>query len=393
MAACFVVLLACSGSRVVPHGAGAAGSAAAAGSRASVAGNTGGRPDAGHAGATHVADASTLDAGATQSRTDAAVVQRPDTQHDAGSSADSGGDTQPRDAGARRGLRGAFLELSNDRSASFFQSAVKEMAELHMDIAIVQTESYLQQPNFARNPVDRALIRAVLDQGATSGLAIHLGLALPEWGNGDERLASDASFVDGAISASKQSLDSLLQDFADHPAWAGCYLSVELWTPGSAGQLGQLPRYASEVSQYVKQKGAFAVSISPFISDSAKDDGVATRTAFSALLAGASIDIVALQDGVGARGLSITQLSANLPYYRAMLDACQNHCEVWANVESFASNSMNAATWERFLAQMQTLAPLVPNQISYEYTHYLMPSGPGGTTATALNTAYRAWLQ
>jgi hypothetical protein len=205
-------------------------------------------------------------------------------------------------------------------------------------------------------------------------------------------LALPLFFTDGSINASKQSLDLLLQDFADHPAWAGCYLSVELWTPGSAGQLGQLPRYASEVSQYVKQKGAFAVSISPFISDSATDDGVATRIAFSALLAVGSIDIAALQDGVGARGLATTQLSANLPYYRAMLDACQNHCEVWANVESFASNSMNAATWERFLAQMQTLAPLVPNQITYEYTHYLMPSGPGGATATALNTAYRAWL-
>jgi hypothetical protein len=397
-AACFLALVACSGTGGMSHDAAAAGNSADAGSRALGAGGTSGGADAGHAGhaaqkgTTHAADASVLDAGTTPSRADATVVQQPGTL-DAGPAADSGSDARAPGAGARHGLRGAFLELSNDRSASFFQSAIEEMAELHMDIAVVQTESYLQQPNFARNPVDRALIRAVLDQAATSGLKVHLGLALPEWGNGDESLASNASFIDGAISASKQSLDMLLQDFAGHAAWSGCYLSVELWTPGSAGQLGQLPRYASEVSQYVKQKGSFAVSISPFISDSAKDDGAATRTAFAALLSASAIDIVALQDGVGARGLSTAKLDANLPYYRAMIDACQSRCEVWANVESFNSDFTTAASWERFLAQMQTLAPLVPSQITYEYTHYLMPSGAGAASATALNKAYRAWLQ
>src|SRR6185295_11969058 len=63
--------------------------------------------------------------------------------------------THPHDAGMRRGLRGAFLELSNDHPASLYRDAITEMAELGMDTAIVQTESYLEQPSFARNPVDR----------------------------------------------------------------------------------------------------------------------------------------------------------------------------------------------------------------------------------------------
>jgi hypothetical protein len=313
-------------------------------------------------------------------------------------SADTGnapgpGDASTQDAGARRGLRGAFLELSNDRSATFFRTAVQEMAALGMDTVVVQTESYLQQPSFARNAVDRGLLRAVLDQAATSGLKVHLGLALPEWGNGDQTLANDTAFVDGVIAAGKQSLDALLVDFAGHAAWAGCYLSLELWTPGSAAELGQLPRYVTELSKYAKQKGAFVVSMSPFVSDVAKDDGAATKTAFGAMFSSASVDIVALQDGAGARGLSVQQLGANVPYYRAMLDACKGKCAVWANVESFNADFTTAASWTRFLAQMQTLAPLVPDQISYEYTHYLMPSGPGGASATALHSAYAGWLR
>jgi hypothetical protein len=89
-----------------------------------------------------------------------------------------------------------------------------------MDIAIVQTESYLEQPDFARNAVDRDLLRAVLDQAQSSAIRVHVGLALPEWGNGDETVARDATFVDGAIAASKTSLDILLADFAGHAAWA-----------------------------------------------------------------------------------------------------------------------------------------------------------------------------
>jgi hypothetical protein len=288
-------------------------------------------------------------------------------------------------------LRGAFLELSNDHPARLYRDAIIEMATLGMDLAVVQTESYLEQPDFARNAVDRSLLRAVLDQAASSGIRVHIGLALPEWGNGDETLARDATFVDGAIAASKASLDALLADFAGHDAWAGCYLSIELWTPNRLDQLGELPRYVRELSRYVKQQGAFAVSMSPFVSELATDGGDGTRAAFSALFADAEVDLVALQDGAGARDLSPAQLANNLPYYQAMIDACADRCEVWANVEAFASDLTSATTWTRFSAQMQALAPLVPNQLTYEYTSDLMSSSTAAG-AGALHSAYASWL-
>jgi len=42
---------------------------------------------------------------------------------------------------------------------------------------------------------------------------------------------------------------------------------------------------------------------------------------------------------------------------------------------------------------MQTLAALIPNQITYEYTHFMMPSGPGGSAAAALHNSYANWLR
>ncbi len=302
-------------------------------------------------------------------------------------SAGAGGDSQ-----TRKGLRGAFLLVLNSEPASFYEGAVDEMAELGMDQLIVQTESYLTQPSFGRNAVDRALLRAVLDRAAQDGLAVSLGLALPEWGNGDVSAAVDADFVDGVIAASKSSLDTLLSEFADESAWTGCYLPLELWTPGSDGQLGELLRYVSEVSQYVRQKRACVVSISPFISDLASDDGVLTESAYAPLFAEGAVDVVFLQDGVGARGQSSEQIAGNMPYYAAMQRACASHCVVWANVESFEPDFTTPAAWSRFQVQIETLRDLVPDQVTYEYSHYFMASGPGGSAAAALHDAYSTWL-
>jgi hypothetical protein len=127
------------------------------------------------------------------------------------------------------------------------------------------------------------------------------------------------------------------------------------------------------------------------VSTLATDGGASTRAAFSALFADADVDLVALQDGAGARDLSPSQLAGNLPYYQAMIDACADRCQAWANVEAFAPDQTSATTWMRLNAQMQTLAPVVPNQITYEYTNYLMSSG-GVTGASALHAAYASWL-
>jgi len=290
----------------------------------------------------------------------------------------------------RRGLSGAFVLVTNDRSATFYRTALAEMADLQMHDVIVQTESFLQAPDFSRNAVDRALLGALLDQASALGLQVHLGLALPEWGNGDVAAADDPAFIDGVIEASEQSFDGLLAEFGQQPAWTGVYLPLELWTPGSADGLGQLPRYVAQVTAHVKQARALSVAMSPFISTLGDGDGAATEAAYAAIFDNAAVDIVALQDGVGARSVPVSQLGDNLPYYQAMLRACEGRCEVWANVESF--DGEGPAQWERFLAQMQTLATLVPAQLTYEYTHYLMPSGSGGADAAALHADYAAWL-
>jgi hypothetical protein len=78
----------------------------------------------------------------------------------------------------------------NSPDDAFWMAAVGHMASLHMDVAVIQTEAYLSLDG-SRNAVLEARLRAVLDQSASEGIGVYLGLVLPEYCNGDPACADD----------------------------------------------------------------------------------------------------------------------------------------------------------------------------------------------------------
>ncbi len=263
-------------------------------------------------------------------------------------------------------LRGAFLQVPNTHDPAYWGKVVERMAELEMDTAIVQTESYLTSGG-ERNAVLDAHLLAVLDAAKANGLGVYLGLVLPEYGNGSLSHAEDAGFVNATIAASQDSITRVMKRFGTHEAFVGWYLPLELWTPDAAG-LYELPRYVSEVSQSAKAAKPLPVLISPFISDLALTTEP-TRALVEELAA--SVDIVALQDGVGARNLSASDLATKVtPFVEAARAGCESGgCELWVNAESFASGG-GPAPIERFAAQLDAAHALGAFTVTYEFSNY-----------------------
>lgn len=282
------------------------------------------------------------------------------------------------------GLRGAFLQVLNAPSAEHFAGAVEKMAELKFDTAILQTESYLTSEG-ERNAVLEENLRAVLDAAGDHELRVFVGLVLPEYGNGSLTHAKDPEFVDTVVSASQTSIDLVMQRFGDHPAFFGWYLPLELWTPSTEG-LFELPRYVEEVSQAAKLAKDLPVLISPFISDLATSPEP-TQDLIEVL--GSSVDYVALQDGVGARGLGVADLETKVkPYAQAVISACATTgCAAWMNVEAFTLPS-EAAPTERFLGQLDLALELHIPAVSYEFSNYFL-DGSGTPNALFLAVAER----
>jgi hypothetical protein len=302
-------------------------------------------------------------------------------------------------AAGKPALRGAFLEVTNDYSAGQWTAAVKEMHALHMKLVIIQTESYLT--GTTRNPVLETNIVAVLDAAAKANMKVWIGLVLPENGNGSELMADDDAFVRDVITASEMSIARIATKFANHAAFDGWYLPLELWTPGPKG-LGKLPTYVDEVSALCKAAKVKTIAISPFISPLAEKPE-ATTSAFAGILKQSDVSVVLLQDGVGARNVEPRDFPEKVtPYVSAMKAAVDDargvgpDIEFWINAESFQTLNPGTANQKRVPAPLgrfpKQLELAGQDVVTYEYYNFLSPNGPGKDAAKNLVDEYKAWL-
>ncbi len=272
----------------------------------------------------------------------------------------------------RHPVRGAFLSGLDEHDAAYWRRAVRDMRQIGMDVAIIQTEAYLEASAGAwtLDAVEQSLIEAVLDEAARNTMRVFVGLALAEGGNGDLRAASDRAFVTAVIDESIKSATRVRDRYGASPAFAGFYLPLETWTPGSRGELGLLPDYLGQVSRHCRSLApSKEIAISPFISDLATDPKL-TETTYASILAASEIDVVMLQDGVGARGIAVAAFETRVKPYLVAMKAAADAAgrQMWVNAESFAGDA--PAPRGRFQAQVKMARALTPSVVTFDYASY-----------------------
>ena len=83
-------------------------------------------------------------------------------------------------------------------------------------------------------------------------------------------------------------------------------------------------------------------------------------------------DIFAPQDGVGAGGLTVYQLSEWFEKIRQAVNT-KPGLKLWANVESFDSRFWTSAPLSRYIQQLDKVNPYVNKIITFAYPHYYSP--------------------
>lgn len=160
----------------------------------------------------------------------------------------------------------------------------------------------------------------------------------------------------------------LWQRYGAHHSLAGWYLPQELWDgPFTEEQLTAAQRFFRDVGAHCRSLSPGKpkpVAISPFFSGAVPPEAV--ERLYRQFLAGAGVDILMLQDSVGARGWEDQIEERVVPYFEAMARACRaNGLEFWINIESFmlAEGTPDApklflpARPERFRRQLQAATP------------------------------------
>lgn len=229
----------------------------------------------------------------------------------------------------------------------------------------------------------------ILDYADRNRMGVFVGLTTNnEWW----RAAEDAAFLAKLSARSKELADAAWSRYGTHASFAGWYLPSEPSDSLAATAVPGMRKLFRGISDHCKRlSNGKRVTISPFLTGEAAPEAVERN--YTDLLADAGIDIVMLQDGVGARGWDKAVEPKVRPLFRAMRDAClTTGVELWADVEVFRNvgtvekPAFVPADTARIGRQLAVEAPFVSQFIAFDFFHYMSPHR--GEKQKALHEAY-----
>ncbi len=159
-------------------------------------------------------------------------------------------------------------------------------------------------------------------------------------------------------------------------SFAGWYLPQETWTGNySDAEISAINRFFRDTSAACKKLSPAPVFISPFISSERPAAAVAGQI-YARILTNSGIDVVMLQDSVGAHLWDSNIMSNTEPYFREFRAACdQTGVTLWANVESYqlTTGQFEPCTFERLRHQIGCASRHTSRMITFDFFHYMNP--------------------
>ena len=340
-------------------------------------------------------------------------------------------------------LDGTFIQINPkmlEMSPADWRKELEAIKAARMDTIVLQFTQSGQTRFFSPPPSPSAsapadppktdLVELTLDFADRNRMAVYLGLLndhpwFKQW--------KDPAYLEQLAAASNRLIDELWQRFSQHRSLAGWYIPYETWdgpytdeeianirklfrtigdhcakletqpssskaqkgtvpiSPGSesypdtgiahakpaSGRNGDSPPTSSDRPRASRVRPK-PVAIAPYCPGRSKPGEI--EKMYTAMLIDSGVDIVMLQDGVGARGRDDDLLEI-VRYFREMRDACVTAgCEFWADLECFKlvgredkGKTFTAADADRIGWQMAIEAPFVRKMITFDFFHYMSP--------------------
>ncbi|MCS6829702.1 MAG: DUF4434 domain-containing protein [Armatimonadota bacterium] len=194
-----------------------------------------------------------------------------------------------------------------------------------------------------------------------------------EWGN--------PQYLRGEATESIALAREVHRRYGKHPAFAGFYIPYELWDGLlTEAQTEHLREMLHTISSACRQlTPGKPVLLAPFFSGQLSPERF--EQLWLRLLRDRPVDVVALQDGVGARGWDGQIEEKVPPYFAAMQHACKEHgVALWCDLECFRLTNNNPsrpefapATAERIVRQLKVVSAYVQRVVTFDFYHYMSP--------------------
>ena len=237
------------------------------------------------------------------------------------------------------------------------------------------------------------VVERLLDAADTAGTSVFLGLQVnPDW---FDLGVSDASWLAGQESLAKDLADDLYDLYGAADSLAGWYLPFEvdnLNFPTST-QWAKLGDFYDELTSYLHTlTPGLPVAVAPFYNNDLAGtlDPDDWEDMWEAILADAEIDIIALQDGVGAGHASTGDLYDWFAATRDAIDTARPSTQLISDVETFVfgASGLQPMGIDLVVDDMDAVATEVDGFWSFSYDHYQAPQ----TAPAAYHDTYLDYL-
>ena len=262
-----------------------------------------------------------------------------------------------------------------------WQQELEAMRKARMQTIVLQqlqheTTRYIPDSSAAPDPTG-----IILSYADAHGMEVFIGLAVD---SGWWKCGQWQDYLDAAALKNMALADEIWKRYGSHRSFVGWYLPQEMWEGPFTDEQVALARHLfhrlSDHCRSLSKDEPKPVALSPFHTGRVPPSEI--EKLYRDLLRGSGVNIVMLQDGVGARGWDDRMADMVVPYFEAMERACwANHVEFWANIECFKLVSRTSsgpkefapADAQRLSRQLTAVAPFVRRIVTFDFFHYMSP--------------------
>lgn len=280
-------------------------------------------------------------------------------------------------------LHGSFLqpEFTDQWSTSDWEDEFQDMADVGMNHLILQWSANTEFSTavypttiagLAQNTT-HDIVAKTLEMGEEFGFDIYIGLQLNhEW---FVNYTNDGLWLENEADLAGELVADLWAQYGSYTSFKGWYLSFEVdnWNLPTSTEWQRMADFYNEVTAVTSvETPGLPVMISPFYNVSGGLAPAGWEAMWSYILARTDIDIIALQDGIGAGHAATADLA---DWFQATLDAinvARPATELWADTETF-NMDFKPMDLALMLDNMLAVEPYVSRFTSFSFNHYMSP--------------------
>ncbi|RJE82831.1 DUF4434 domain-containing protein [Paenibacillus sp. 1011MAR3C5] len=280
-------------------------------------------------------------------------------------------------------LNGSFLqpELGDQWSNTQWEDEFQYMKEVGMDHLILQwsantefgTAVYPTTVTGLTQETSQDVVAKALQMGEEYGLDIYIGLQLNhEW---FANYTNNVAWLDEEAGIASELIEDLWNQYSSYDSFKGWYLSFEVdnWNLPDAASWQRMADFYNDVTTVAHTVSpGLPIMISPFYNVSGGLNPSGWQTMWNYILSRTDIDILALQDGIGAGHAVTSDLASWFAATKNAITASSPGTALWADTETF-NTDFRPMDMQLMLDNMLAVEPYVSHYTSFSFNHYMSP--------------------